>query len=88
MEREEQFRRTAGEFFAERVPRTEEELIDASGRPGPTWRALMISIIVAVVLSVTATLLLGGSFRFTGGAARGGCGPGSDCCPPPPGAGK
>jgi hypothetical protein len=53
----------------------------------------VISIIAAVVLSVTATLLLGGSFRFTGGAATGGaatggCGPGSDCCPPQPGAGK
>jgi len=82
MEREEQFQRTTGGFFTERVPRAEEELKDISGRPGPTWRAWVISIIAAIVLSVTATLLLGGSFRFTGGAASGGCGQGSDCCPP------
>jgi hypothetical protein len=37
---------------------------------------------VAIVLSVTATLLLGGSYRFTGAAISGGCGQGSGCCPP------
>ncbi|OGP79374.1 MAG: hypothetical protein A2Z13_01385 [Deltaproteobacteria bacterium RBG_16_64_85] len=84
MEREEQFRRTTGGFFDERVPRAEEELKDISGRPAPTWRAWVISIIAAIVLSVTATLLLGGSFRFPGAAAvSGGCGQGSDCCPIP-----
>lgn len=56
---------------------------DKAGRPGPTWRALAISILVAVVLSVTATLLLGGSFRFTGAAVTGGCGAGGNCCPLP-----
>ena len=82
MEREEQFQRTTGELFAERAPRAEEELKDASGRPAPTWRVWVVSIIVAIVLSVTATLLLGGSYRFTGAAISGGCGQGSGCCPP------
>lgn len=72
MEREEQFQRTTGGLLDDRVPRA-----------GPTWRAWVISIIAAIVLSVTATLLLGGSFRFTGGAVSGGCGQGSGCCPPP-----
>ena len=47
---------------------------------GPTWRAWVVSIIVAIVLSVTATLLLGGSFRLPGAGVSGGCGSGSDCC--------
>jgi len=81
MEREEQFHRTAGDFFTERGPRAEEDLKENSGRPAPTWRVLVISIIVAIVLSVTATLLLGGSFRLPGAGASGGCGPGSACCP-------
>lgn len=51
-------------------------LPEAGGRP-PTdaktcsWRTLAISVIVAVALSVTATLLLGGGWRFHG---AGGCG--------------
>lgn len=56
---------------------------ETARRNGPTWRALAVSIIVAIVLSVAATLLLGGSFRFTGAAGAGGCGQGGDCCPPP-----
>ena len=56
---------------------------ESGHRRGPTWRALAVSIIVAVVLSVAATLLLGGSFGFTGGAGTGGCGQGGDCCQPP-----
>jgi len=52
------------------------------GRPAPSWRAWVVSIIVAIVLSVTATLLLGGSNRLTGGGVSGGCGSGSNCCPP------
>lgn len=57
------------------------------GRPGPTWRAWLLSIVAAVVLSAAATLLLGGSFHLPGGsnAAAGGCGAGAGgpCCPPP-----
>ncbi|MDA8122843.1 MAG: hypothetical protein M0Z38_09795 [Deltaproteobacteria bacterium] len=49
---------------------------------GTTWRTWVISVIVAVILSVTATLLLGGSFGLSGGGVSGGCGPGSGCCPP------
>lgn len=51
--------------------------------PGrPTWRALVLAVIAAIALSVSATLLLGGSFGFTKVAASTGCGPGSECCPP------
>jgi hypothetical protein len=53
-----------------------------SERPAITWRALVISIIAAVVLSVTATLLLGGSFGVPGRTVSAGCGSGGSCCPP------
>ena len=58
------------------------------GRRGPTWRGWVLSILVAVILSVTATLLLGGSSAFrmdravAAGAGCCGSGAGSDCCPP------
>jgi hypothetical protein len=55
---------------------------EESMEKGPTWRAWVISVIVAVILSVTATLLLGGSFHLTGGNVPGGCGAGRSCCPP------
>ena len=59
-------------------------------RRGPTWRGWALSILVAVILSVTATLLLGGSAAFrsdrTLAAGSSGCGSvavaGSSCCPP------
>ncbi len=60
----------------------------AEGRRGPTWRGWVLSILVAVILSVTATLLLGGSVAFRsdravgGGSGRGGSGGGRSCCPP------
>ena len=56
-------------------------------RRGPTWRGWVLSILVAVILSVTATLLLGGSGSFrsdrAAAAGSGGCGSGagSSCCP-------
>jgi hypothetical protein len=58
----------------------------AEGRRGPTWRGWVLSILVAVILSVTATLLLGGSGSFrsdrAAAAGSGGCGSGagSSCC--------
>ena len=59
------------------------------GRPGPTWRGWMLSILVAIALSVTATLLLARTnpFNFDGAAGNAaaggsGCGPGGSCCPP------
>lgn len=55
---------------------------DAAGRTSPSWRGLAIAVIAAIVLSVSATLLLGGSFFQDGGASAAGCGPGSACCPP------
>jgi len=58
----------------------------AAGRPGPTWRAWVVTIVLAVVLSVAATLTLGGFAAFRSGgapasqAAESGCG--GSCCPP------
>lgn len=55
---------------------------------GPGWRGWALSIIVAVALSVMATLLLGGgvSFRPERAVSAGGTGsghtPGDVCCPP------
>ena len=54
-------------------------------RTGPTWRGFVLAILAAVVLSVMATLLLGGSWssytvRPAAAGSAGGCGP---CCPPP-----
>jgi hypothetical protein len=60
----------------------------AEGRCGPTWRGWVVSILVAVILSVTATLLLGGYVAFRSdnavGAGVGGgeSGAGRNCCPP------
>ena len=61
----------------------------AEGRRGPGWKGWVLSILVAIILSVTATLLLGGSGSFrpdraavAAGAAGGGSGAGSSCCPP------
>jgi hypothetical protein len=60
----------------------------AEGRRGPTWRGWVLSILVAVLLSVTATLLLGGSGAFrsdpsvASGSTGGGSGAGGSCCPP------
>jgi hypothetical protein len=59
----------------------------AEGRRGPGWKGWVLSILVAVILSVTATLLLGGSGSFRSdravAAGSGGCGSGtgSSCCP-------
>ncbi len=58
----------------------------AEGRRGPTWRGWVLSILVAVLLSVTATLLLGGSGAFRSDrpvtTEAGGYGAGRSCCPP------
>ncbi|MDA8179841.1 MAG: hypothetical protein M0T69_09965 [Deltaproteobacteria bacterium] len=50
-------------------------------RRGPGWKAWVLSILAAIILSVTATLLLGGSgsFRSDRAAAEGA---GRSCCPP------
>ena len=58
----------------------------AEGRRGPTWSGWVLSILVAVILSVTATLLLGGSGAFladraAAGAGDCGSGAGSSTCP-------
>ena len=54
------------------------------GGPGFSWRALAISVALAVVLSVAATLLFGGTFRPVAGwgGTAAPCGGGSGCCPP------
>jgi hypothetical protein len=58
----------------------------AEARRGPTWRGWVLSILAAVILSVTATLLLGGSGAFRSDrpvdAESGGYGAGRSCCPP------
>ena len=75
--KERYFRRE--DFFPE-----EAEQDDQAGLSSPTWRGLLIAVIAAVVLSVGATLLLGGTFGFTRQGAPAGCGAGavSDCCAP------
>ena len=66
----------------------EQEISFQSGdsvRGGPTWRGFVLSIVVAIVLSVLVTLLLGGSGSFglrPGATASKGCG-GGNCCPIP-----
>jgi len=52
----------------------------AEVRRGPAWRRWVLSILVAILLSVTATLLLGGSGAFR--SDRAAAGAGSSCCPP------
>jgi hypothetical protein len=60
----------------------------AEGRHVPTWRGWVLSILAAVILSVTATLLLGGYVAFRSdsaigaGMGSGGSGGGHSCCPP------
>ena len=62
-----------------RGQRMEEE---AKDRPGPGWRGWVLAILVAAILSVTVTLLLGRDFSFgTGRSTAGGYGPGAACCP-------
>ena len=59
----------------------------AEGRRGTAWRGWVLSVLVAILLSLTATLLLGGyeafrSDRAPAGAGGRGSGAGSSCCPP------
>jgi len=80
------------EYIEEAEHRMEAEPSGAERRPGPTWRAWVVSIIVAMALSVTATLLLGGFIGYqpakavaaggTGGGCGSGVGSGGGCCPP------
>ena len=60
--------------------------LPAERRSGPTWRGWVLSILAAVILSVTATLLLGGSGAFRSdrpvAEEAGGYGAGRSCCPP------
>ena len=64
-----------------------ENLCVAEGRRGPSWRGWVLSILAAILLSVTATLLLGGASAFrsedaAAGAGGRGSGAGRSCCPP------
>jgi hypothetical protein len=64
-----------------------------SERTGPSWRGFALSILAAIVLSVMATLLLGGSWssytlRPAAAVSSGGCGAGGNCCPPQQKTGK
>ena len=66
----------------------QEDLTTVKGRRVPTWRGWVLSILVAVILSVTAALLLGGSIAFRSGSAigagvsSGGSEAGHNCCAP------
>ena len=57
-------------------------------RRGPGWKGWVLSILVAILLSVTMTLLLGGHAAFRSdsaigaGMGSGGSGAGRSCCPP------
>lgn len=55
---------------------------DPPGRSSPTWRGLVVAVVAAAILSVAATLLLGGSFAPVRATSARGCGPQSACCPP------
>jgi hypothetical protein len=54
----------------------------AEGLRGPTWREWVLSILVAVILSVTMTLFFGGSDFFRSDRAVAAGSAGSSCCPP------
>ncbi len=61
---------------------------ELNDRTGPTWRGFVLAILVAIILSVTTTLLLGGSWSSytlnpAAAVSSGGCGAGANCCPPP-----
>lgn len=58
---------------------------DFGGRPSPSWRGVVIAVIAAIILSVSATILLGGSFLRDNGASAAGCGARGACCAPPSG---
>jgi len=66
---------------------TEKESFPEGNRPGPSWRAWVVTVLAAIVLSVTATLLLGGSGSFLAdpapaavGVPAGADGCGGGCC--------
>ncbi len=70
----------------EEAPETDAKAL--KDRTGPTWRGFALSILAAIILSVMATLLLGGSWssytlRPAAAGSSGGCGAGGNCCPPP-----
>jgi hypothetical protein len=66
-----------GDFLSEGL-----EPDSQGGISSPSWRGLVIAVVAAIVLSVTATLLLGRSFGLGSAVARSGRGAGSDCCAP------
>ena len=70
---------------AARIPEAAEDAHRPGGRPGPGWRAWLLSIVAAIVLSVAATLIFGGSFRLSGAsngaAGDNAAGSASPCCP-------
>lgn len=80
--RESSGERESTETVAEGDSRTE------ASRRGPTWHGWVLSLLAAIILSVTATLLLGGSGVFRSDSAIGpavghsGSGAGRSCCPP------
>lgn len=77
MERQEQMDRTAGRNDDQGMCPEAEKPEKAGVRRGPSWRGWLISVLVAIILSVSTTLLLGGSLLPSGG----GCVAGAKCSP-------
>lgn len=72
-----------GMMDPEELLTADERRKEPEARTSPSWRGLVIAVIAAIVLSVSATLLLGGSFGIYGRSPSGGCGSGGNCCPLP-----
>jgi hypothetical protein len=72
----------AGKPVTGDVPGRDADPEDPAGHSSPTWRGLVVAVVAAAVLSVAATLLLGGSFTPGRATSARGCGSGSACCPP------
>jgi hypothetical protein len=93
MKREREMEREQGLSIPQGADLGEEEAARGSDgkalreRTGPSWRGFALSILAAVLLSVMATLLLGGSWssytlRPAAAVSSGGCGARGSCCPP------
>jgi hypothetical protein len=83
MEKEWVAKAADGAMDSEDLLSAEADRENTAGRTSPSWRGLVIAVIAAIVLSVTATLLLGGSFGVYDRRTAGGCGASGNCCPLP-----
>lgn len=77
MDRQEQMDRAAGRCPDREARPVAETSEKPDARRSPSWRGLVISVLLAIILSATTTLLLGGSLR----PSEGGCAAGPKCSP-------